>query len=215
MTSEKARSRETLERLAEEQAALLRLATLVADGVPPHEIFSAVGDELAQLFAANGLVLRYEEDGLGIVSVGVSGDIDIPVGTRWEFEEGMASLEVYRTGSPARVDRFDWSAGDGPAAETAERVGIVSSVSNPILVQSRLWGAITAFSTDERLPDETEERLERFSQLVASAIGTPSRETQSHVHATHWNWSLRNRQRCGAWRRSLRKTPHLQRSSRQ
>jgi signal transduction histidine kinase/putative methionine-R-sulfoxide reductase with GAF domain len=170
VTVEKAGSRETLERLAEEQAALLRLAALVADGIPPHEIFAAVSDEVAQLFAASGLVLRFEEDGLGIVSVGVSADNDIPVGKRWEFEEGMASLEVYRTGSSARVDAFDWSSGSGPAAETAERVGIVSSVSNPILVQSRLWGAITVFSTSERLPAETEDRLERFSQLVATAI---------------------------------------------
>jgi GAF domain-containing protein len=82
----------------------------------------------------------------------------------------MASLEVYRTGSSARVDAFDWSSGSGPAAETAERVGIVSSVSNPIRVQSRLWGAVTVLSTSERLPDETEDRLERFSQLVATAI---------------------------------------------
>ena len=163
-------SREKIERLADEQAALLRLATLVAEGVPPHEIFSAVSDEVARLFGSSGLVLRFEEDGLGIVSVGVSGGIDIPVGRRWEFEEGMASLEVYRTGSSARVDAFDWSSGSGPAAETAERVGIVSSVSNPILVQSRLWGAITVLSTSERLPDETEDRLERFSQLVATAI---------------------------------------------
>ena len=125
---------------------------------------------MAQLFASNGLVLRFEEDGLGIVSVGVSTGNDIPVGARWEFEEGMASLEVYRTRSSARVDAFDWSSGSGPAAETAERVGIVSSVSNPILVQNRLWGAITVFSTSERLPDETEDRLAKFSQLVATAI---------------------------------------------
>ena len=163
-------SREALARLADEQVALLRLATLVTGAVPPHEIFSAVSDEVAQLFASSGLVLRFEEDGLGIVSVGVSTGNDIPVGTRWEFEEGMASLEVYRTGSSARVDAFDWSSGSGPAAETAGRIGIVSSVSNPILVQNRLWGAITVLSTSERLSDETEDRLEKFSQLVATAI---------------------------------------------
>ena len=182
MTAEKAGSGETLERLAEEQAALLRLATLVADGAPPQEIFSAVSDEVARLFACNGLVLRFEEDGLGIVSVGVSSGNEIPSGTRWEFEEGMASLEVYRTGGSARVDGFDWSSGSGPAAETAERVGIASSVSNPILVQNRLWGAVTVFSTSGRLPDETEERLEKFSQLVATAIANAeSREAVSRT----------------------------------
>jgi GAF domain-containing protein len=169
-------------RLADEQAALVRLATVVADGAPPHEIFSAVSDELAELFASSGLVLRFEEDGLGIVSVGVSTGNDIPVGARWEFEEGMASLEVYRTGSSARVDAFDWSSGRGPAAETAERIDIVSSVSNPILVQNRLWGAVTVFSTSARLPDETEDRLERFSRLVATAIeNAESREAVSRA----------------------------------
>jgi len=82
-----------LARLADEQAALLRLATLVADGVPPHEIFSAVSDEVAQLFASSGLVLRFEEDGLGIVSVGVSTGNDIPVAVsigvaQWAHEMG-------------------------------------------------------------------------------------------------------------------------------
>ena len=156
--------------LADEQAALLRLATLVAEGAPPQEIFSAVSNEVAELFGSCGLVLRFEPDGLGIVSVGVSAGSDIPAGRRWEFEEGMASLEVHLTGSSARVDAFDWSSGSGPAAETAGRVGIVSSVSNPIHVQGRLWGAVTAFSTSDRLPGETEARLERFSRLVATAI---------------------------------------------
>jgi transcriptional regulator with GAF, ATPase, and Fis domain len=171
-----------VQRLVEEQAALRRVATLVARGVEPAETFSAVSDEVAQLFAASGLVLRFEEDGTGIVSVGVSTGNDIPAGAHWNFEEGMASLEVYRTGRSARVDAFDWSSASGPAAETAERVGIVSSVSNPILVQSRLWGAITVFSTSERLPDETEDRLERFSQLVATAIANAeSREAVSRT----------------------------------
>src|SRR4029077_17810435 len=165
-----------------EQAALLWLAALVTDGLPPREIFSAVSDEVAQLFSAGGLVLRFEEDGLAIISVGASAGADIPAGTRWEFEEGMASLEVYRTGRSARVAALRWSPGTGPAAETAERGGIVSSVSNPILVQSRLWGAITVFSTSERLPDETEDRLERFSQLVATAIANAeSREAMSRT----------------------------------
>jgi PAS domain S-box-containing protein len=165
-----------------EEAALRRVATLVAAGAPPHQIFSAVSDELAQLFAANGLVLRYEEDGLGIVSVGVSTGVDIPAGVRWEFEEGMACLEVYRTCGAARVDGFDWASGSGPAVETAERVGIVSSVSNPILVENRLWGAVTVFSTTDRLADDTEHRLERFAQLVATAVANAeSRDARARL----------------------------------
>jgi hypothetical protein len=102
----KVEGRVGVQRLVDEQAALRRVATLVARGVEPAETFSAVSDEVAQLFAANGLVLRFEDDGTGIVSVGVSTGNDIPAGEHWNFEEGMASLEVYRTGRSARVDAF-------------------------------------------------------------------------------------------------------------
>ena len=110
-------SRASLARLAEEQAALRRVATLVAQGVPPVEIFSAVSDEVAGLFRAQAGVLRFEHDGPAVVFVGVSKTLELPVGTRWEFQPGMASAEVYRTGRSARVDAMDWSSASGPAAE--------------------------------------------------------------------------------------------------
>ncbi|HEY5244620.1 MAG TPA: GAF domain-containing protein, partial [Acidimicrobiales bacterium] len=77
-------SRASLARLAEEQAALRRVATLVAQGVPPVEIFSAVSDEVARLFRAQAGVLRFEHDGPAVVFVGVSKTLELPVGTRWE-----------------------------------------------------------------------------------------------------------------------------------
>ena len=43
-----------LARLTVEQAALRRIATLVAAGVPPVELFSAVADEVAALLLADG-----------------------------------------------------------------------------------------------------------------------------------------------------------------
>jgi uncharacterized protein (DUF2252 family) len=103
------------------------MRTLVAQGVPPAEIFSAVSDEVARLFrAAQAGVLRFSRDGPAVVYVGVS--LDLPVWTRWEFQPGMASAEVYRTGRSARVDAMYWSSASGPVAGAARRMGVTSNV---------------------------------------------------------------------------------------
>jgi signal transduction histidine kinase len=165
-----AESRAALARIAGEQAALRRVATLVAQGVPPAEIFSAVSDEVEDLFGCGAVALRYEHDGPAVVFVGVSKGIDYALGARWGFEDGMASADVYRTGRSARADGTDWSRSDGPLARAARRMGIVSIVASPIVVEGRLWGAMTLASSGERLPPDTEARLENFSELVATAI---------------------------------------------
>jgi signal transduction histidine kinase len=175
-------SRASLARLAQEQAALRRVATLVAQGVPPVEIFSAVSEEVTRLFGAQAGVLRFEHEGPAVVFVGVSKAIDLPVGTRWEFQPGMASAEVYRTGRSARVDAMDWSSAGGIVAGAARRLGIVSNVGSPIGVEGRLWGAMIVVSTDELLPADTEGRLEKFTELVATAIANA--ESRSELAAS-------------------------------
>jgi len=175
-------SRASLARLAEEQAALRRVATLVAQGVPPVQIFSAVSDEVAGLFGAQAGVLRFEHDGPAVVFVGVSKTLELPVGTRWEFQPGMASAEVYRTGRSARVDAMDWSSATRPVAGAARRLGIVSSVGSPIIVEGRLWGAMNVVSTDELLPVGLEGRLENFTELLATAIANA--ESRSELAAS-------------------------------
>jgi signal transduction histidine kinase len=177
-----AESHAALTRLVEEQAALRRVATLAARGVPPAEIFSAVSDEVAGLFGAQAAVLRFEEDGPAIVFVGVAKTIDLQVGTRWEFQPGMASAEVYRTGRSARVDARDWSSASGPVAGAARRLGIVSSVASPILVEGRLWGAMNVASTDKLLPFDLEGRQQKFTELVATAIANA--ESRSELDAS-------------------------------
>ena len=176
-------SRASLARLADEQAALRRVATLVAQGVPPVEIFSAVSDEVARLSrTAKAAVLRFEHDGPAVVFVGASKTLELPVGTRWEFQPGMASAEVYRTRCSARVDAMDWSSASGPVAAAARRLGIVSSVASPIVVEGRLWGAMDITSTDELLPVDTEGRLEKFTELLATAIANA--ESRSELAAS-------------------------------
>ena len=177
-----AESRAALTRLVEEQAALRRVATLVARGVPPVEIFSAVSDEVAHLFRAQAAVLRFEHDGPAAVFVGVAKTLELPVGTRWELQAGMASAEVYRTGCSARVDAMDWSSASGAVAVAARRLGTVSTVASPVFVEGRLWGAMIVSSTDELLPVGTEGRLEKFTELLATAIANA--ESRSELAAS-------------------------------
>jgi signal transduction histidine kinase len=177
---ENAESREALEHLATEQAALRRVATLVAQGLPPVEIFSAVSDEVARLFGTkSAAVVRFEHDGPAIVFVGVAKSIieGLPIGTRWELDESMSSVHVYRTGRSARLDARDWTAVSGAVAETGRRLGIVSSVSSPIIVEGRRWGAMTV-SDEVTLPADTEERLGKFTELVATAIANAENKSE-------------------------------------
>jgi signal transduction histidine kinase len=158
-----AESQSGLQQLADEQAALRRVATLVAQDAPPAEIFSAVSGEVAGLFDAGAAVLRFEHFPPGLVFVGISSVFEIPIGTRWEFEEGMASAEVYRTGRSTRVDAAEVSG-------AGRELGVVSSVATPIVVEGGLWGAVSVASTDGRLPPNAEDRLLKFTELVATAI---------------------------------------------
>ncbi len=175
-----AQSREALAALAEEQAALRRVATLVARDVSPGEIFAAVSEEVALVFNSGAGVLRFERDS-AVVFVGVA-NVEIPLGTRWEFQEGMASAEVYRTGRSARVEALDWSAVGGPVGEASQRLGTISTVGSPIVVEGRPWGAMIVSSRDDLLPPDTEERLEKFTELIATTVANAqSRETVAEL----------------------------------
>jgi signal transduction histidine kinase len=168
---ENAESREALGRLAAEQAALRRVATLVAQGVQPTEVFAAVSEEVGRLFGSNAGVSRFESEGSAMVVVGVGKNLDEDVvGRRWELDDSMPATSVYRTGRSARVEAMKSSSLSGPYAEAVQRLGLVSIVASPIVVERRRWGVITVASTDQPLPPGVEERLEKFTELVATAI---------------------------------------------
>jgi GAF domain-containing protein len=178
-----AEARQALEHVAAEQATLRRIATLVARGVRPDELFAAVAEETAATLEAITAVMRFEHDPPGVVLVGVSKETGLRVGTHWKFTEGMASAEIYRTGRPARLstDADYWSSRDGPVAEAGRRLGIVSQVSCPIVVEGGVWGVI-AVNGREELPPDTEQRLEKFTDLVTTAIANA--ESQSELAAS-------------------------------
>jgi PAS domain S-box-containing protein len=158
--------------LADEQAALRRVATLVARGVSPDEMFSAVTNEMAQLFGSpQACVGRFQPDGSAMVVVGVSdGTRGIPIGSRWELEDYMASTGVYRTGRPVRVEQSDLEHVSGPMADVLREIGAVSNVGAPIVVEGRQWGFVTVSDVNKRLPPDAEKRLEKFAELLGTAI---------------------------------------------
>ena len=158
--------------LADEQAALRRVATLVARGVSPAELFSAVSNEVGRLFGSGQAAIgRYEPDGSSVVYVGISQGLStMPIGTRWPLEDFLASTTVYRTGRPARQEQRDYETATGPVADTLRELNTVSRVGAPIVVEGKLWGVLLVTDTHEHLPPDTEERVAMFTELVAIAI---------------------------------------------
>ncbi|MDN3352771.1 DUF4118 domain-containing protein [Actinomadura sp. DC4] len=166
-------SRDELARVADEQAALRRLATLVAHAAPPAEVFEAVAREMGLLLGAmHTIVVRYEPAATA-VTVGkwnnrTDLDATMPVGSRWTLERGTVSELVSRTGAPGRVSAY---LGAGPLMATLRARGVVSSVGCPIVVGRSLWGvAVISSSTAEQPPPDTEARMLEFTELAAAAI---------------------------------------------
>jgi signal transduction histidine kinase len=166
-----------LSRLAEEQAALRRVATLVARGTRPEELFAAVVEEVARVLSA-GLanMSRYESD--GTLTFVASTDERLPVGGRWPLAGQMnLGTLVLESGRSARID--DYAEATGPLAEGLRETGVRSAVGAPIIVEGRLWGVMAADSTEDRpLPADTEERLASFTELVATAIANAEARTE-------------------------------------
>ena len=163
--------RSELARLADEQAALRRVATLVAHGVPPSEVFAAVAQEVGLLLGVDAThMARYELDGTatGVAAWSAAGDHK-PVGTRVGTEGESIVGIVLRTGRPARMHGYENAS--GPAAALGRELGLRSSVGAPIVVDQRLWGVMIVSSKgDQPLPADTESRIAAFTELVATAI---------------------------------------------
>jgi signal transduction histidine kinase len=162
-----------LRRLVDEQSALRRVATLIAGGAPPVEIFSAVAEEVRQLLGAdNAGVARFDPDGTAAVTVGGVGQDEVqpPVGTRVELLDYLAPAIVWRTGRSARVDEDLWSSLSDPVADRLRAVGIRSMVATPIVVEGRLWGVVTVMTRRGPFPSDTADRMADFTALAATAI---------------------------------------------
>ncbi|MCW2540646.1 MAG: two-component system sensor kinase [Frankiales bacterium] len=156
-------------RLAQEQAALRRVATLVAARETPDEIFSAVSEEVGRLFGSElACVARFEPDGRASVVAAASTGLEVSTEGRRELVDCIAT-EVLRTGLSARLEATE-------LRSVLEHVvgqrqpDIASVVACPIVVAGRLWGTVSVWAR-ESLPLDAEDRLESFTELIATAIG--------------------------------------------
>jgi signal transduction histidine kinase len=178
MASSLERSRDDLNRLVEEQAALRRVATLVAEAAEPSRIFETVTREVGLLYAADYARMdRYEADGMVSdvaawssaegqeTSVGGPFRLGRPV----PLEPGSIAALVKET--QAAVGRDSFAGVADPVAEGDHELGVQSAVGCPIIVQGRLWGVIAVGSRGEHaFPLEMESQIGEFTELVATAI---------------------------------------------
>jgi PAS domain S-box-containing protein len=163
---------------AEEQAALRRVATLVARETAPDSVFAAVVREVGEVLGVDATHIgRYDSDGT-VVSVAQWGNYPgVPVGARFPLEGDSVSARVLRTGQPARID--DYEDAPGVIAATIRQLGIRFSIGVPISVEGRPWGVIIATSKGPSpFPAETESRLQNFTELVATAIANADARTE-------------------------------------
>jgi len=154
-----------------EQAALRRIAALLARSVPAEEVFNAVVDEVRSLMGVEAAGLgRYEADKTATV-LAVSAEADAWVllpGDKLSTEGRSVTALVLRTGRPARVD--DLKATGGEDVRRFREAGVRSVVGAPVQLRERVWGLLGVYSMHRRLPPETEARLADFAALVASAL---------------------------------------------
>jgi signal transduction histidine kinase len=166
-----AQARGELRGFAEEQAALRRVATLVARAVPPEEVFAAITAEAGRLLAADVAILtRYDPDGTEIVlgAWAGAGAPPVAVGTRVTLGGRNVSSLVVQTSRPTRIESY--ADATGPIADIARESGLRSSVGVPISVAGRLWGVMLMATRSEPLPADTEVRLAGFTELAAAAV---------------------------------------------
>jgi signal transduction histidine kinase len=159
-------------RLAAEQAAARRVATLVARTIAPAEVFETVTREVGLLSGADlARMERYETDGTvtGVAGWSRSEGDRLAVGTRIGLEGVSIAALVRQSRGPVRVDSFELAS--GPIADEARALGIRSSVGCPIIVGGRVWGVVAASTKrDEPFPRDTESKIAEFTELVATAV---------------------------------------------
>ena len=158
-------------RSEEEQTALRRVATLVAQGASPAETFSAVAAEVGQLFDGDlAAVFRYSPEREATLVGGWSiPGLDIPIGSPFKVVGTGIGVRVFHTQRPARMERFEGP--PGSMAAFFASCGARRGVGAPITVEGRLWGVLVIVSTDpDRLPAGSELRTAQFTDLLATAV---------------------------------------------
>jgi signal transduction histidine kinase len=157
--------------LTDEQAALRRVATLVAAEPSPSRVFEQVTEEVGRLLGLPGASVMQVDGGVARVVGAWSEDgvVRFPVGATLELDGDTVVPRVLRTGKAQRVERYEEAS--GALAETVRSFGYRAAVAAPVSVGGRLWGVLAAATaTDDPLPKGLEQRLCDFADLIAQAL---------------------------------------------
>jgi signal transduction histidine kinase len=164
--------------LAEEQAALRRVATLTARGAPPSEVLAAVAGEIGGVLDTRYVQLgRFEPDATVTVvaswSTHAHTDNLPPVGSRWAMPTGSFLEPIWRTGRPQRADNWTSPEDSGLPRDAC----VTCVVGCPILTEGRVWGVVTSLSA-QRQPETAQTRISEFTELLGTAIANAESRTQ-------------------------------------
>ncbi len=164
-------------RASEEQAALRRVATLVAKGAAPEKVFDAVVAEMHMLLGAdNTRLMRYEPGNMAtVVAARSAPEIDVPEVRRYSLEGDNVAAAVLRTGLSASLDNF--TGPPGSIGDTLRRLRISSAAGAPIIVEGKLWGVMVAAWRQHQPIVGFEDRFAKFTELVATAISNAQART--------------------------------------
>ena len=163
----------SLHRLADEQAALRRVATAVAAEHESARLFALVSEEVGRLLEARTAhMFRFDADGTGGAIIGgwaLSPEHVLPPGTRMALDGDTAVTRVWRTGRAARMDSYENA--EGTLAARMREYGVQAVVAAPVFLGGSLWGAVVVSSMDpEPFPEDAEQRISYFAELAAQAL---------------------------------------------
>jgi hypothetical protein len=155
------------------------VGTLVACGVEPSEVLDAVTNEMCRCVPAECAGLwRYGTGEITLVAaayLSAAAPAKWPVGIRTPIAGHALASMVQRTGRPARIESYDNVA--GPIAARARDAGVRAAVGVPIIVDGRVWGLAAVGSLRPGpMHADTEARISRIAELVASAVLAEYRE---------------------------------------
>ena len=171
-------SRDELASLLAEQAALRRVATLVAQGAAPSDVFAETATEVCRLLGADTAALgRFEPDAtVTLLALETDTDVGVGVGARLPLDGESVMGAVLHTGRTTRRDSFDETT--GTIADLTREADISSAVAAPVTVEGQTWGVVVVSSRGRALPGETERRLVDITELVATAIANADGRAQ-------------------------------------
>jgi signal transduction histidine kinase len=179
--------------LAESQGALRRVATLVAKGAEPEEVFAAVAVEASRILGVGAVsVMSYDAEAEIFTKIfGTHGDrACVPDGEPVLPEDCPEGTIILETGTPVRID--DWTHIPGPIAARHREQGFGQGIAAPIIINGSVWGHIGAYGEkDEVLPFGCEMRLADFTQLMASAIANAKARFELRALAERQGAALR------------------------